>query len=595
MKLNFREEFPGLSPVRAAGGRRIGTDEALPASTAADLAAFYQEALDSAAIVEVTDIQGTILSVNDKFCEISGYSREELVGANHRILSSGEHDEAFFRRMFDTITRGRIWQGEICNRAKNGRLYWLETTIVPHRRPGGRIERFIAVRFDITAQKQAEDRLRWLANIDALTELPNRYSFVRALANAIPAARAAQETMAIGIMDIDHFKDINDSLGHGAGDKLLRELAIRLRGVMNRDDEIARLGGDEFGLILRHCSSDEDLRARIARIYSTFADPVSIGASERLLTASLGLVLVPLEGTSRGELLKNADIALHEAKANGRGRAEVFGAEMQEQVQRRAELRESFERGLHVGEFVVHYQPIVPLGCDKAASMEALLRWNHPQQGLVRPPQFLEALADEHLATQVGGYVLDQVIAQIGRWRAEGVPFAYISVNATLGDFRSPRYVDKILTAIATGSITARDIFVEITEDVLVDRAGGCVRAEIERLHAAGVGIAFDDFGTGFASLRHLRDLPVQVVKIDKSFVSTIDSDSADRAIVRSVIDLAHCLGKTVTAEGVETIEQAGILETLGCDRIQGFLVAPAIPPQEIETLLRKGWGAVAA
>ena len=586
MKLNFREEFPGLGRVRAADGVADWPEAALRASMAADLAAFYQEALDSAAIVEVTDLAGTILSVNDKFCEISGYSRRELVGVNHRILSSGEHDQAFFERMFDTLTRGRIWQGEICNRAKDGKLYWLETTIVPHRRRGGEIERFIAIRFDITAQKQAEDRLRWLANIDALTELPNRHSFVRGLAGAIAESQAAGGQMAVGIMDIDHFKDINDSLGHGAGDLLLRELAIRLRAVLGRHDEVARLGGDEFGLILRNCRTEAELQHRIDRIFSTFADPLPIGSTERLLTASIGLVVVPASGGNRGDLLKNADIALHEAKANGRGRAEVFDGEMQEQVRRRAELRDSFERGLHVGEFVVHYQPIIPLSAGKPASMEALLRWNHPERGMVRPPQFLDALADEHLAAQVGGYVLDEVIAQIVRWRAERVPFAYISVNATLGDFRSPRYVDKILDAIEEGEITAGDIYVEITEDVFVGRQGSCALAEIERLHRAGVGIAFDDFGTGFASLRHLRDLPVQVVKIDKSFIRAIAEDSADRAIVRSVIDLAHSLGKTVTAEGVETAEQASVLDTLGCDRIQGFLIAPAIPPAEIEAIL---------
>ena len=589
MKLNFREEFSEYSPVSAIESGISGSwSDIEPFDVMdAELAQFYREAVDSAAIVEVSDVAGTILSVNGKFCEISGYARDELVGANHRLLSSGEHDREFFRKMREAIARGRIWHGEICNRARNGELYWLKTTIVPHRRQVGGIQHFIAIRFDITAQKLAEDRLRHLANIDSLTELPNRHNFVRGLAAIVEGPERACRRTAVGIVDVDHFKDINDSLGHVAGDKLLRELAVRLRTALGRQDEIARLGGDEFGLILRDLASEEDLRRRVDGIFAAIAEPLPVGTSERLLTASIGLAMVPADVSDRGELLKNADIALHEAKANGRGRAEVFDDEMQEAVLRRADLRNAFERGLHVGEFVVHYQPIVTPDGDSPAAMEALLRWNHPEHGLIRPPQFIEALADEHLAAQVGGYVMGEVIAQIGTWRRAGVPFASISVNATLGDFRSGRYVDTVLAAIARGLIVPSDICIEITEDVLVGRSGSCARAEMERLHQAGVTIAFDDFGTGFASLRHLRDMPVQTVKIDKSFIRSIADDSADRAIVKNVIELAHCLGKSVTAEGVETLEQAGILKEMGCDRIQGFLIAPAIPPCEIEPLLR--------
>lgn len=563
-------------------------DSAIPVAMAADLAAFYKEALEQAAIVEISDPLGTILSANDRFCEISGYSRGELVGANHRLLRSGEHDRAFFQDMRQTIARGRVWRGEICNRAKDGARYWVDTTIVPHRQRGGGIERFMAIRFDITAQKLAEERLLRLATVDPLTDLPNREGFLHSLDEVI-GAPAPRGRIVVGLLDIDHFKDINDSLGHPAGDGALREIALRLRAAMGRDDAIARIGGDEFGVILRNCGSDDEIRERIRRIFGAFTAPVPVGRTERLLSASCGLAMVPGEGGSRSELLRNADIALHEAKANGRGRAELFGIEMQEHAQRRADMRDAFARGLGVGEFVVHYQPIVTLGGAVPLAMEALLRWNHPERGLVSPLHFLEALADEHLAAQVGGFVLGEVIGQMERWRRAGVPFASVSVNATLGDFRSGRYVDTILAAITQRRIVPSDICVEISEDMLVGRGGSRARAEIKRLHAAGVAVAFDDFGTGFASLRHLRDLPVEVVKIDKSFVCAIERDDADRAVVSNVIALAHRLGKTVTAEGVETLPQAQILEMLGCDRIQGFLIAPALPPREIEPMLAAG------
>ncbi|MBV1688785.1 bifunctional diguanylate cyclase/phosphodiesterase [Novosphingobium sp. G106] len=594
MKLNFREDFPEIASRIDRLARPSGPEdcraleaEAMPASMAADLAAFYKEALDEAAIVEITDGAGTILSVNDRFCEVSGYARGELVGSHHRMLRSGLHDRAFFQQMLAELACGRVWHGEICNRAKSGDLYWVDTTIVPHRRQGGRIERFMAIRFDITARKQAEERLQLHATTDGLTDLPNLQSFVRDVTAIATGIEAATGRVAVGILDIDHFREINDSLGYRAGNRLLREFAARLRTTMRPGDEIARLGGDEFGLILRDCASEADIRLRVDGIVEAFAAPLQAGETERVLSASMGAVMVPAGGACRAELLRNAEIALYEAKANGRGRVELFDDAMHEDIQRRAELRDAFERGLRIGEFVVHYQPIVPLRGDAPMAMEALLRWNHPELGLIRPPQFIEALTDEHLAAQVGGYVLREVIGQIREWRAADTRFASIAVNATLGDFRSRRFVDTILAAIANEAMAPSDICVEINEDVLVGRGGGCARVEINRLHAAGVSIAFDDFGTGFASLRHLRDLPIDIVKIDKGFIRAIVDDRADRAIVGNVIALAHSLGKSVTAEGVESPEQARVLESLDCDRIQGFLIAKAIPPRGIEAILQ--------
>lgn len=555
---------------------------------AQEMASFYKEALDEAAIVAVTDPKGTILSVNGKFCELSGYAAEELIGSNHRILKSGVHDRDFFRAMYRTIARGEIWHGEICNRAKSGRLYWVDTTIVPHRGSNGRIETYTAIRFDITPQKTAEERLWRLANIDVLTELPNRLKFMDDLDATINDPAGHDNGIVVGLMDIDHFKDINDSLGHAAGDELLRQVALRIRESLAPRDEIARLGGDEFALIFRDCHTRADKDARIARIFAALGAPLTICGTERSLSASLGVARFPNEGDNSSELLKNADIALYAAKAMGRGRAEVFSARMRERVQRRAELRSRFESGLRSGEFRVMYQPILPLGCKEPIAMEALLRWSHPEHGLIQPPEFIEALSDETLAAMVDSFVLERVLQQIQQWRRDCVPFTSVAVNATLGDFRTAAYVDRILHAIRHGLIDRQDLCVEITEDMLLGRGGGRARIEIERLHQAGVRVAFDDFGTGFASLRHLRDLPVGMVKIDKSFICSLETDQADRAVVMSVIELAHRLGKKVTAEGVETRAQAAILELLGCDRIQGYLVSRALTAEDMEQFVRQ-------
>lgn len=555
---------------------------------AEDRARFYKDALDEAAIVAVTDAKGTILSVNGKFCELSGFSEAELIGANHRILRSGVHDRNYFQHMYRTIARGDVWHGEICNRAKNGKFYWVDTTIVPHRGCEGRIESYTAIRFDITPQKVAEERLWRLANIDALTGLPNRLKFMRDLDEIVADRVNHVNGIVVALMDIDHFKDINDSFGHPAGDELLREVGNRIRAALDEGDIIARLGGDEFALIFRNCPTRADKDARVARIFASLAAPMTICDSEQKLSASLGATRFPEEGLCGKDLLKNADIALYSAKAKGRNRAEMFSERMRNVVQRRAELRNRVEAGLRNCEFLVEYQPIVPVSSTTPICMEALLRWRDPRAGRLEPESFAEALNDEGLAALVDAFVLEEVLTQIRAWRMAKIPFGSISVNTTLGDFRTAAYVDRILLALVNAEIEKEDLCIEITEGMVLGRGGSRARVEIERLHVAGFRIAFDDFGTGFASLRHLRDLPIDLVKIDKSFIRSLEDDQADRAVVTSIIELAHRLGKKVTAEGVETNAQAAILELLGCDNIQGYLMSRPLPAEEVPAFLTR-------
>lgn len=567
----------GPMPAVLDGGRKL--------REVADLASFYKDALDQAAIVAVTDPKGTILSVNDRFCEISGYSEAELIGGNHRIVHSGVHPREFFVQMYRTIGRGEVWHGEICNRARDGSLYWVDTTIVPHRDSDGEIESFTAIRFDITRQKVAEQRLWRMANLDPLTDLPNRLKFIRDLESLVDPVTGSGSSVAIGLLDLDNFKDINDSLGHSAGDVVLKEVGRRLRDVIMPEDVIARLGGDEFALMLFGCAERHALHERVMGIMESLRQRVWIDGRERRISASLGIARYPADGCNTSELIKNADIALYDAKAKGRDRAQIFNEQMKARVQNRAELLAQVEHGLTANEFMIQYQPIVPLDPALPVSFEALLRWRHPRFGQILPAAFADALAEESIAAAVGTFVLDEVLVQIAEWRAAGVPFGSIAINATLGDFRSPRFVDQILTAISAGRIAKGDICVEITEGMLLGRGGKRARAEIVRLADAGLRVAFDDFGTGFASLSHLRDLPIDLVKIDKSFVMALEEPS-NRAIVTSVIDLAHRLGKKVTAEGVETTQQAAILKALGCDNIQGFLMAPALPSGSVALFL---------
>ena len=545
---------------------------------------FYKEALDEAAIVAVTDTRGAILSVNRKFCELSGYTEAELIGSNHRLLRSGIHNKAFFRDLYKTISHGRVWHGTICNRAKSGELYWVETTIVPHRTLDGRIQSYTAIRFDITPQKLAEDHLTRLANVDPLTGLPNRRRFIEDLE---PAIRRPETGFFVGIMDVDHFKDINDTLGHSAGDELLVEIAQRLRAALPVADFVARLGGDEFAVVLHHGPAQAE--ALIEQIYKALEPPIWLGGRRLRPSVSLGLTQFPQGGGTVSELLKHADIALYAAKERGRNRAELFDEEMRSSTQRRADLLQAFEHALLNEELCVHYQPIISLATGRMVKMEALLRWQHPQQGLLYPASFHEALLDEGLSALVDCFVLERVLDDCKNWKAEGLQVGTIAINATSGGFRSTSLTARILMALTIGEIAAEEICVEITEGMLIGREGSQVHSSIEELHGKGIKIAFDDFGTGFASLRHLRDVPVDIVKIDKSFVSSLEESRVNRAIVEGIIHLAHHLGKTVIAEGVETHAQVTLLEDVGCDFIQGFLVSAAVPFAQTTEYLRHG------
>ena len=546
---------------------------------------FIRYALDSAAIVAMTDVRGTITFVNSKFCEISGYSREELIGANHRMLHSGVHDTAFFRAMYRRIAGGHVWHGEICNRRKDGSHYWVDTTIVPHINAAGKVDSYTAIRFDITARHQAEAMLRQIVSIDTLTGIPNRRRFQEYLESVLDLGSPSPRPVHLALLDIDTFKEINDTFGHDIGDELLKVVSERLGAFVASAIFVARLGGDEFGIVMTGMR-DGDVLTFMDEVLASLREPVELGATTRRCSASIGVASFPQHARSLDELFKAADMALYRSKALGRDQANFFIPRLREVAERKSELLHAVETGLDHGQFSLYYQPLVPTDPRHKTSLEGLLRWKHPEQGLITPSAFLADMNDPGLEAAIGMFVVSQAFKDIRAMNDASLPVQRIAINVTNADFRSDAFVDRFFELSRETGIAPHRFCVEVTEGVCLGRDFQQLEGRLSRLHEAGVEIALDDFGTGFASLTHLRRMPIDRVKIDRSFVSNLTTTAEDLAIVRGVIDIAHSIGKVVTAEGVETREQAELLRDLGCDYLQGWYFAKAANVERLPYVL---------
>jgi diguanylate cyclase (GGDEF)-like protein len=431
---------------------------------------------------------------------------------------------------------------------------------------------------DITDLKNAEASAQHLATHDALTGIPNRALFNIRLGEAVRAAASAGTEMAVLLLDLDYLKDVNDSLGHDAGDALIREMATRLQACAAPGHCVARLGGDEFGIIVPDAARVGAVEALVGCIDSALAAPWRFGRYERSLSVSIGIARAPVSPGDEAGIYKNADVALYQAKADGRGRHCYFRKELRAARDLDRKLMDAVAAGLSAGEFRVFYQPVVSLRSGRLAGLEALLRWQHPVDGLLSPAAFEPALADARLAPRIAAYVLDEVLARIKGWEGQGVTLGRVSLNLGVHDLRSEDSARLLLDRVAQSGVAPASLAVEVTEHVVIGRSSDRVGAALRTLRDAGIQIALDDFGTGYASLVHLADLSADILKIDRSFISEIGAKETSRNIVGAVVDLAHRLGKQVVAEGVETPEQLRLLREFGCDMAQGFYFSPPIP-----------------
>ncbi|MBF0481945.1 MAG: EAL domain-containing protein [Desulfovibrionaceae bacterium] len=538
--------------------------------------------------IVVTDPAGVILSVNPGFTAITGYPPQEVVGQNPRVLKSDRHTPEFYAAMWRQIASAGSWSGEIWNRRKNGEAYpeWL--TISAIRNENGDISHYVSIFHDITEIKRQQEAIEFQAHHDALTGLPNRVLFADRLDMALAQIARSGQTLAVLFLDLDNFKHINDSLGHAVGDLVLQELAKRLKKVLRAVDTISRQGGDEFIAILPEIHAAQYAGTAAQRILESLRQPFRPQGHELYATASIGIAIAPDDGAAPGDLIKNADLAMYRAKELGRNNYQFFAQGMDTLAHHRLSMESRLRKALERDEFELHYQPVIDLATGAIAGAEALVRWRCCDV-LIPPNDFIPLTEETGLILGLGGWVLDTACRQAKIWRDLGYSDLAMAVNISSRQFSQADFVDIIKGVLQSTGLPPAALLLEITESVLMANIE-IASEQMRRLKDMGVKIMLDDFGTGYSSLAYLKRLPLDGLKIDRSFVMDIHHSDDSKAIADAVISLARALELGVVAEGVETLEQLNYLREHVQGHIQGFYASPPVPPEAFTKLLAAGF-----
>ncbi len=522
--------------------------------------------------------------VNPAFSVLTGYTQEEIIGRQPAMLKSGRHDEAFYRKMWATLNEKGVWQGEIWNRRRNGEIFpeWLTINVIADET--GAITQYAAIFTDITERKKTEERIKNLAYFDVLTGLPNRRLFTDRLQVAVANAHRHGQQLAIMFLDLDLFKRINDTLGHALGDMVLVETARRLGLCVREGDTVARLGGDEFTILLPELEHVEDAAKLAERMIAQVKQPFLVDDHELYVTTSIGIAVYPDDGTTVDTLIKNADTAMYRAKDLGRNSFQLYTPAMNARSFERLAMESSLRHAVTRGEFMLAYQVKVDLARGQMSGVEALVRWNHPEMGLVPPMDFIPLAENMGLISEIGEWVLITACRQCRSWHDMGLPPVRMAVNVSALQFRETDVPAVVRRALEESGLDPRYLELELTETVLMQHVEDVV-AVLKQLRAMGVTISIDDFGTGYSSLSYLKRMPIDSLKIDRSFVHDIMDDGDSAEIVSTIISLAHNLKLKAVAEGVETAAQADFLRARGCDEVQGYLISRPVSAEDLVSL----------
>lgn len=535
----------------------------------------------------ITDVEGRILWVNDAFTRLSGYEPQDVIGQTPAVLKSGIQTKDAYRSLWDTVKQGRIWRGEMVERRKDATLYTVDQTIAPITDEKGAVTHFVAVHEDVTERKRAEERIRYLANYDTLTRLPNRVLFRDRLHQAVGHARRVHKALAVMFVDLDRFSRINDTLGHAAGDKLLGMMAERIQSVAEDADTVARIGGDEFAIIQADLANAEAAAVLAKRVVDAVGATVEMDGHEIHLGANVGIAIYPQDGEDPDHLIKNADMAMYRAIRSETASYYFFSSEMNAEAQVRLGIEGDLRRAVERRELQLYYQPQISVDSGAIIGVEALLRWLHPEQGMISPARFIPIAEDSGLILPIGDWVLSEALRQTRAWQDDGLPAITMAVNISAVQFRQEGLVARVKDLLSEHRVAPTTIELELTESMLMQDARLAIEL-LTDLSDLGIQLAIDDFGTGYSSLSYLKQFPVDKLKVDQSFVRHLTTDKNDAVIARATINLGHSLGLEVVAEGVEDVETFAYLKAEGCDVAQGYYFGKPMPADQVAELLRR-------
>jgi len=537
--------------------------------------------------IVITDHDNRIVTVNPAFTTLTGYSLEDVAGKNPSLLSAGRTTLEEYERMWAAIKQKGYWQGEVWDRRKDGGVYpkWLSISVM--RDDAGEIRYHIAHFTDVSAERAAEARLHHMAHHDMLTGLANRFSLKERLEHALAMARRESSRVALLFIDLDRFKVINDTLGHHIGDELLIQVSQRLRSAVRDSDLVARLGGDEFVVMATGVEQMSSVATVAEKLVKIVGEPYAIGPHTLYTTPSIGIAVYPMDGENGEALMKNADAAMYHAKAAGRSNFQFFDARMNEAAIERLNIEHALHQALERDEFVLYYQPVIDLGSGRVSCVEALIRWQHPERGLVAPGLFIAVAEETGLIQPIGDWVIWSACRQLVAFRAAGIADVKMAINISAVQMRNSSLPVVARGVIDAYSLAPGDLIFEITESVAMEQPDETIRV-LDILRGMGVTLALDDFGTGYSSLSYLRMFALDKLKLDRSFVEEIGEDIDGQVICDATIGLAHALGLTLVAEGVETEAQLDYLRARGCDLVQGYLFSKPLPALEAEAFIRQ-------